>query len=482
MYVVDGLVWVHDADPYALVGYDLKDGTEKRRFSTTDALRMTHHHRCYRAKATERYVLMGRRGTEFLDLETGENTCNHWVRGTCRLGIVPGNGLLYAPPHPCVCHITSKLNGLYALAPERSGALYSQEPAVEAGTHLERGPAYGEENKPADAEPAEDNWPIYRHNAQRSGATRCAVPDEVTPSWTAQLPGKPSSCVAANSKVFVASTDTHTLYALDAVSGDKVWTYTAAGRIDTPPTVYRGLVLFGSADGWVYCLRAGDGTPVWAFRAAPDDVQVVDHGQPASAWPVHGNILVENGVAYTCAGRSSYLDGGVYLYALNPSTGEVLQQHRIYSPEPETGEMPHCELRYDMPPDQPGALSDIMVSNGHSIYMRHLRFDPENLSRHSLAGGVELISRVERGVAERKGPHDFKYTGQHPGVGPQLISNSGLLDDSYFNQSFWTVQGKGHSRLLVFDGMIAACSGGSAPSCLYISLVNGALLCMGGNG
>ena len=30
-----------------------------------------HHHRCYRDKATSRYILGGRTGTEFIDLATG---------------------------------------------------------------------------------------------------------------------------------------------------------------------------------------------------------------------------------------------------------------------------------------------------------------------------------------------------------------------------------------------------------------------------
>ena len=44
---------------------------------------------------------------------------------------------------------------------------------------------------------------------------------------------------------------------------------TAGGRIDTPPTIADGLCLFGSHDGWVYCLRAADGRLAWRFRAAP---------------------------------------------------------------------------------------------------------------------------------------------------------------------------------------------------------------------
>jgi outer membrane protein assembly factor BamB len=40
-------------------------------------------------------------------------------------------------------------------------------------------------------------------------------------------------------------------------------------------------------------------------------------------------------------------------------------------------------------------------------------------------------------------------------LGPQLIANSGLLDDSWFNQTYWTVGRKSHSKLLVFNDELA---------------------------
>ena len=60
-----------------------------------------HHHRCYRNKATCRYLVLGRSGVEFVDLKTGEGEPHHWVRGTCQYGVMPCNGLLYVPPDSC---------------------------------------------------------------------------------------------------------------------------------------------------------------------------------------------------------------------------------------------------------------------------------------------------------------------------------------------------------------------------------------------
>ena len=64
--------------------------------------------------------MASRRGVEFVDLATGENFQNHWVRSGCQLGDMPCNGLLYVAPHACVCYINAKLTGFNARArPDR---------------------------------------------------------------------------------------------------------------------------------------------------------------------------------------------------------------------------------------------------------------------------------------------------------------------------------------------------------------------------
>jgi len=93
----------------------------KRDFDTGEVLMHVepenpgHHHRCYQNKATDRYILGGRRGTEFIDLASGEVLWHSWARGVCRYGVMPSNGLLYVPPHACGCYVAAKLTGFNAL-------------------------------------------------------------------------------------------------------------------------------------------------------------------------------------------------------------------------------------------------------------------------------------------------------------------------------------------------------------------------------
>jgi len=436
MFIIDGLAWVHHGESFSMMGLDPKTGEEKRTLSTQKALDQGHHHRCYRNKATSRYIVTGRRGVEFIDVASEQNLRHHWTRGTCRYGVLPCNGLLYVPPHPCVCYITSKLNGFWALSGERRAKEEGQR-ANEKGP-FEKGPAFGTRPPSSDVRPSED-WPTYRHDATRSGCASTAVSVELRTAWSAPVGGRPSSPVIAGGRVFLTSPDTHTVWAVGADDGQTHWSFTTGGRVDTPPTIQQNLVLFGAADGWVYCLRADDGTLVWRRRAAPADRRLVDHEQLESPWPVHGNVLVQNGVAYFAAGRSSFLDGGMVVFAVDPNTGKLLKRQRIYSPDPDTGDMVECKLPYDMPPESLGALPDLFVGDGKSIYMRHLKFNPDDLSYGNAAEARPTV----------------KNRRLHPAVGGHLMSVAGLLDGHWFSQTYWTVDGQSHSKLLVFDAHTA---------------------------
>lgn len=419
--VADGLVWTGDLvtarDPGITVGRDPRTG-EIRRTRPADQQFFDPgmgHHRCYRNKATSRWLVLGRSGVEFIDVATGNAFPHHWVRGGCQYGVIPCNGLLYAPPHSCACFITAKLNGYLCLSPKAAGpaeALRAEKPSAAAGAgegvppaglaeRLEQGPAYGGTDS---SEPDASDWPTYRHDAARTGRASCTLAAELKPAWHTKLGGRLSPPVVAQGKVLVAQIDSHAVHALDAATGRPLWSFTAGGRIDSPPTVWQGRALFGSADGWGYCLRLSDGALAWRWRAAPLDRRIVAYGQIESAWPVPGNVLVHQGIAYFAAGRSSYLDGGIRLCGLDAATGRLRFETVIDHRDPKTGLQRNDAIQGT---NMPGALPDVLSCDGTSLYLRHLRFDLEG--------------------------HE-----QPPEV-PHLFSPAGFLDDAWWHRTYWLV-------------------------------------------
>ncbi|MHC4330644.1 MAG: outer membrane protein assembly factor BamB family protein, partial [Planctomycetota bacterium] len=437
--VANGLVWI---GPDFAVGRDPRTGeVKKNNIAVEDVWTVGHHHRCYREKATDKYLLTGKRGIEFLDLTSDNHWRNNWIRGVCQYGIMPCNGLIYAPSHACGCFMEAKLYGFWSLAPERK----IRKPS--SAVQLEKGPAYGKLNTEDSKLKNPNDWPTYRGDPLRSGSTLMKVPSQLTRAWTASIGGKISPPVIAYGNVIVSAIDEHRVIALDAATGQRKWAFTAGGRVDSPPTIYRGLVLFGAADGWIYCLHLHDGQLSWRFRVAPQELNTVALGQVESVWPVHGSVLVEDGVAYAAAGRSSYIDGGIVLYGLDPITGEAIYKEHVRNPHPKVtsgAAKPQIELtKIDQnatdgktftAPDKSdafsmeGATTDILVSDGSSIFMRHLKFNRECVRQQ--------------------------------GFGRHLFSTSRLLDDAENHRSHWVLGTGDFSRIGVAYSWIANRRGG----------------------
>jgi len=448
MLVAQGRVWVQENTSGGftgkITGHNLKTGKVEVEF-LPDVKNYWFHHRCYRAKATEKYLMNSRTGIEYIDLAKKHWDINHWVRGACLYGVMPANGLTYAPQHPCGCYPEAKLNGFHALAPKAESKVEGQRSNV---PRLEKGPAYGSVNPKSEIRNQKSDWPTFRHDAERSGRTDSAVPTEgLRTAWQTKLGGRLTAPTLAGGKLFVASVDTHTVHAIDAATGKPAWSYTAGGRVDSPPTIWQGLALFGSADGYVYCLRAADGELAWRFRAAPDDRRLVSWEQVESVWPVPGNILVQDGVAWCVAGRSMFLDGGLRLLKLDPRTGRKIDEKIMDHRDPETGK--DLQERIQIL-NMPVGLPDILVSDGKHVYMKSQVFDMTgkrlDLGPHS--GSPAAQASVQQGPTAH------------------VFCPSGFLDDSWWHRTYW-VYGRsfagGHGgyfqagkfapagRILVFD-------------------------------
>jgi outer membrane protein assembly factor BamB len=243
------------------------------------------------------------------------------------------------------------------------------------------------------------------------------VKADLSPAWETDLGGRLSSITAADGSLFVAALDRHTVYAIDASSGRQLWDYTVGGRVDSPPTWFDGLVLFGSADGYVYCLNAADGQLAWRFLAARCDRRIMSFEQIESLWPVHGSILVRDGIAHFVAGRSIFVDGGMKLYGLDAKTGQTVSETVLDEKNPATGNNAHELIQWlNMPVGRP----DILSCDEQRIYMRSQAFDLEG----------KRLRIGPRG----KGSGEGKLQG---GDDTHLFCPTGFLDDTWFHRTYW---------------------------------------------
>jgi len=428
LFGAQGAVWpmiepgtMQDRNSYArFKGYDPLTGKVVKNVSVSHLLSRGHHVRCYPGKATERYLMLPKRGIEFLDL-TGDDHMRHdWLRGACAYGMMPANGLLYVPPHQCFCYPGVVLKGFNALAAEDTPA-FAKATEDTRGTsardkaRLEKGPAYDSPIRHSTfGNRHSEDWPTYRHDRRRSGCITAELPAKVKEIWRRKLGANLAQPIVSGKRLFAIRKNEHRVYCLDVENGETRWTFTADARVDSSPTAYRGLLLFGCTDGWVYCLSASNGELAWRFRAAPEERLITAFGQLESTWPAHGSVLVQNDVAYVTAGRSSYLDGGILVYGLKPSTGEVLYETRIADKRPDVTKDP------GRPFDMEGSLADMLVSDGTDLYMYQVRLKPD----------------LTRGATPRVTSLGARDVGLH------LMSTKGFLDDTWYDRTYWSYSRK----------------------------------------
>jgi len=474
MFVAQGQIWISSNNDKHVTSFDLATGKERTVIDTADFYSAGHHPRCHGNKASENFLITSNRGSEFISLTGGEHIPNDWARGACKYGIMPGNGMLYVPPDPCFCYPNQAVKGLNALTPAPKTPLTEVSPKH----RLQRGPAYTDAAGPAKGAATPDNgegWPMYRRDPKRSGASGTALPPRLAPLWQVSLRGPLTPPVAGGGKVYVAAKDEHTVYALDGVSGRKVWQFTAGARIDSPPTIDGSRILFGCADGHAYCLRAEDGALVWRFQAAPARRLICDKGQLESAWRVHGSMLLLDGVVYLTAGRSTFLDGGIWIFGLDAKTGAIRYQTHLDTTMKRRDDalgkpfMPAFHIE--------GTRSDLLVSQNDAIYLGQFKFDkrlvrqkvpylkpatpviPDEVRKKSLKPGREPRAAKNAKKDPLKGHYSIHPTYMattHPGMlekylkdfggvtygeqrtGLHLMATHGFLDDSAFNRAFWT--------------------------------------------
>jgi len=269
----------------------------------TKAANLGYNQRCNRFAATADLFIGGY--VTYWD-KAFNGTLQSVVRSGCALGATPANGMVYFTPSACGCF--TQLRGYTCLTPEPL-----LEPWPEA-RKLQK----GDGKPPVNAPPATDRFPEgpiadeWLRWGERTTATETEPVD------------------AGNGHRIVAVVHQHRVEGRGA-DGKTRWSFTAGGRVSGKPLIVGDSVVFGCHDGWVYALRAGDGAFLWRNLVAPSERHMVAYGQLESTWPIYG-VALHQGSVVASAGRHPEIGGGVYVAALEPTTGAAVWRRRLFKP------------------------------------------------------------------------------------------------------------------------------------------------------
>ncbi|RKZ07712.1 hypothetical protein DRQ25_10915, partial [Candidatus Fermentibacteria bacterium] len=151
------------------------------------------------------------------------------------------------------------------------------------------------------------DWPTYMQNYLNHGYSESPAPDSPDILWTVPICGDSHefcSPVIVDGVVYFLSDELSTAFALDAATGEILWTYDVIDDVDDAVTYYEGNIYISADSAW--CLDAQTGSRIWSFGAD-------------TAYHMSGSPLVDSGVAYFV---STTPFDSLTLHALDAQTGQ----------------------------------------------------------------------------------------------------------------------------------------------------------------
>jgi len=270
------------------------------------------------------------------------NAMDETVYGTA----VAANGVLYIGTR----------TQLYAIARSPTTSAQSPKPPARSAKPLASRGAIA----------ASPDWPMFRGNAQLTGATGTTLPSALRVCWEFEAPDAVESTPAIVGDAVFFGCDDGILYALALANGAVRWRYPTGAMIRSSPTVRAGVIFFGDDLGVFHGVDARTGKVRWTFKAESEII--------SSANVTGGRVLF-----------GSYDN---YLYCLAQADGALVWKH-------ETEDKVH---------GTPAVIGDRALVAGCDSQLRAVR-----ISDGSAAGTVDMGSFSGASVAVQ-GPRAYVGT------------------------------------------------------------------------
>lgn len=203
--------------------------------------------------------------------------------------------------------------------------------------------------------------------------------------------------------VLFGSSSQDSVFALDLETGKQKWVFVSGGPIRIAPTIEQDKVLFGSDDGFAYCLNKSDGSLLWKFNPAAasqaEQRRVITNDRLISFYPIRTGIAVRNGIAYFAASFLPWRES--YLCGVNLKTGQ-----------PDLPESTFVTRHEKATLEGPLLIAEnrLIVPQGRIAPLLFDRTSGERLSTLPGGGGVTIVltengnmARAEGGSAARPG-------------------------------------------------------------------------------
>jgi len=175
-----------------------------------------------------------------------------------------------------------------------------------------------------------NDWPMWRCDAQRTASSSETLPSGMKLLWTRAYGPRQQAWddplnhdlmtydrifepISMDGRLFVGFNDQDKLVALDAATGEEIWTFFTEGPVR--------VVYFCSDDGFLYCVDAKTGKLQWKFRGGPSAQHAIGNQRLVSAWVARGGPVIRDETVYFAASIWPFM--GTFIYAVDAKSGAV---------------------------------------------------------------------------------------------------------------------------------------------------------------
>ncbi len=324
------------------------------------------------------------------------------ARGACLTGTVPAYGSGYIAQNWCCCS-PGQIPGFLAIGPiGKVPAPAAMEAAIE--------PFGSSRYREKDDVASGSSWTSFRGGAERSSSAVCDIKENIALAWSQKvvtsnskkgtlkrewldyLNTRLTAPVISGGLAIVGDMDHNEVVAVDLGYGRVVWRFMTGGRMDTAPTLYKGMCLVGDHTGTVTAIKIKNGELLYRLRVAPEEKRMLSYGKVESVWPVIGGVMVAGGKAYVSAGRTQGSDGGIVVRAFVPETGTQVWARAI--PQSGNGVIERRPTRNDTLVRQ----GDVALLMGHRIDLETGEIVPDPVVAFKAKAQKEAEKELGRGL------------------------------------------------------------------------------------
>jgi outer membrane protein assembly factor BamB len=183
-----------------------------------------------------------------------------------------------------------------------------------------------------------DDWPMWRGDAQRTASSNETLPAGLRLLWRRDYGPRQQvwddplnhdlmtydrifEPIVMDGRLFVGFNDQDKLTALDAQTGEELWSFFTEGPVRVPPAGHNGKVYFCSDDGFLYCVDAATGRLHWKLRGGPSAQHAIGNQRIVSAWVARGGPVIRDETVYFAASIWPFM--GTFIYAIDAETGSI---------------------------------------------------------------------------------------------------------------------------------------------------------------